>query len=228
MIATLAPEGPPLIADMHTGYGDPVFNARALQQYATAGVVRFLIANQMLQKRCCHLQGKEVFDMESYIPRIRVCVVARQHIQSDTVIIARTDALQSKGYDKCIARLRRARDEGADFGILEGFRSKAQARQTVIDMAPWPLFLNSVENGVSPLISAGEAQEMGFRTIIFLFASLAPAYLSIKNTFEWLKAEAVTGTASGVTPKLIFQVCGSSESMLMDEAAGGTAFAKGV
>ena len=228
MIANLAPEGPPLIADMDTGYGGPVVIARALQQYATAGVAGFHIEDQILQKRCGHLQGKEVVDMESYITRIKACVVARQHIHSDIVIIARTDALQSKGYDECIARLRRARDEGADMGILEGFQSKAQARQAVIDLAPLPLCLNSVENGVSPLISAGEAQEMGFRTIIFSFASLAPAYLSIKKTFEWLKAEGVTGTASSVTPKMIFQVCGLNESMLIDEAAGGTAFAKGV
>ena len=228
MIANLAPEGPPLIADMDTGYGGPVVNARALQQYANAGVAGFHIEDQILQKRCGHLQGKEVVDMESYITRIKACVVARQHIHSDIVIIARTDALQSKGYDECIARLRRARDEGADMGILEGFQSKAQARQAVIDMAPWPLCLNSVENGVSPLISAGEAQEMGFRTIIFSFAALAPAYMSIKKTFEWLKAEGVTGTAGSVTPKMIFQVCGLNESMLIDEAAGGSAFAKGV
>ena len=184
MIANLAPEGPPLIADMDTGYGGPVVNARALQQYATAGITGFHIEDQISQKRCGHLQGKEVVDMESYITRIKACVVARQHIHSDIVIIARTDALQIKGYDECITRLRRARDEGADMGILEGFQSKAQARQAVIDIAPWPLCLNSVENGMSPLISAAEAQEMGFRVIIFSFASLAPAYSSIKNTFE--------------------------------------------
>ncbi|MCJ1279020.1 hypothetical protein MMC21_006841 [Puttea exsequens] len=228
MIANLVPEGAPLIADMDTGYGGPVVIARALQQYVTAGVAGFHIEDQILQKRCGHLQGKEVVDIESYITRIKACVVARQHLHSDIVIIARTDALQSKGYDDCIARLRKARDEGADMGILEGFQSKAQARQAVIDMAPWPLCLNSVENGVSPLISAGEAQEMGFRTIIFSFASLAPAYSSIKNTFEWLKAEGVTGTASSVTPKMIFQVCGLKDSMFIDEAAGGSAFVKGI
>lgn len=108
MIANRAPEGPPLIADMNTGYGGPIVNARAMQQYATAGVAGFHIEIQILQKRCGHLQGKEVVDMESYITRIRACVVARRHIHSDTVIIARTDAHQSKGYDECIARLRRA------------------------------------------------------------------------------------------------------------------------
>lgn len=69
---------------------------------------------------------------------------------------------------------------------------------------------------------------MGFRVIIFSFVGLAPAYMFIQNTFEWLKAEGVTGTASNVTPKLIIQVCGLNQLMLIDEASGGTAFAKGV
>jgi len=46
----------------------------------------------------------------------------------------------------------------------------------VRDLAPWPLLLNSVENGTSPLITVDEAKEMGFRIMIFLFAALAPAY----------------------------------------------------
>ena len=111
-------------------------------------------------------------------------------------------------------------------GILEGVKTKEQAAQAVKDLAPWPLCYNSVENGHSPLITAQEAQEMGYRVIIFSFASIAPAYVAIKSTFEWLKEMGTTG--SSVTPKTIFNVCGLSESMVIDEASGGTAFAKGV
>ena len=48
------------------------------------------------------------------------------------------------------------------------------------------------------------------------------------SPLAWLKAEGVTGTASSLTPKMIFEVCGLNESMLIDEAAGGTAVVKGV
>lgn len=226
MISNLKPDGPPVIADMDTGYGGPMVIDRSLQQYHLAGVAGFHIEDQVMQKRCGHLQGKEVVDIDTYVSRIKACVAAAKRLRSDIVIIARTDALQSRGYDECIARLRRARDEGADMGILEGFNSKAQARQAVKDLAPWPLCLNSVENGVSPLISVDEAQDMGFRVVIFSFASLAPAYEGIKKTFEWLIEYGVTG--SSVSPKTIFNVCGLQDLMVIDEQAGGSNFKKGV
>lgn len=226
MIANLQPDGPPLIADMDTGYGGPMVIAKAVQEYHLAGVAGFHIEDQILQKRCGHLQGKEVVDVETYIQRIKACIFAAKQLHSDIVIIARTDALQSRGYEDCIERLRRARQAGADMGILEGCNTKEQAAQAVRDLAPWPLCLNSVENGVSPLITAEEAQNMGYRAMVFSFASIAPAYTAIKHTFERLIASGVTG--SNVTPKTIFQVCGLSESMAVDEAAGGTAFTKGV
>ncbi|RDW63800.1 hypothetical protein BP6252_11345 [Coleophoma cylindrospora] len=230
MIANLRPggSGPPLIADMDTGYGGPLIIARAVQAYVLAGVAGFHIEDQIAEKRCGHLQGKEVVDIETYIQRIKACVLSRARLRSDIVIIARTDANQSRGYAECITRLKRARDEGADMGILEGFVSKEQARQAVQDMAPWPLCLNSVENGVSPLISVAEAEEMGFKVMIFSFAALAPAYVAIKETFERLLNHGVTGTPKEITPKTIFQVCGLDEEAEIDAATGGKAFSKGV
>ena len=70
---------------------------------------------------------------EEYLSRIRAAHAARIRLQSDFVLIARTDALQALGYDECISRLRAARDEGADVGLLEGFASKSQAAQAVKD-----------------------------------------------------------------------------------------------
>ena len=226
MIANLQPDGPPLIADMDTGYGGPMVIARAVQQYHLAGVAGFHIEDQVLQKRCGHLQGKEVVDIEIFIQRIKACKAAAKRLRSDIVIIARTDALQQRGYSECIERLRRARDEGADMGILEGVNTKEQAREAVFDLSPWPLCLNSVENGLSPAITVNEAQEMGYRAILFSFAALAPAYAAIEKTLEDLKDFGSVG--SKVTPKAIFQVCGLSEEMAIDAAAGGSTFAKGV
>ena len=226
MIANLSPDGPPLIADMDTGYGGPLIISRAVKQYARAGVAAFHIEDQVPEKRCGHLSGKEVVDTETYLRRIRACLDARAQIRSDIVIIARTDALQSQGYDACIDRLRRARALGADMGILEGVASKADAARAVKDLAPWPLCYNSVENGHSPLITASEAQEMGYRVMIFSFAGIAPAYMAIMETFTKLKDQGVTGSIVG--PKTIFEVCGLHEEMRIDEACGGRAFAKGI
>lgn len=122
-----------------------------------------------------------------------------------------------------------ARALGADVGLLEGFKDKEQAARAVKEFAPWPLLLNIVENGHSPLFTVDEAREMGFRIIIFSFAGLAPAYGAIKATYEKLKEEGVTGIqGSGITPRGIFDVCGLRECMRIDEDAGGEDFKGGV
>ncbi|EEA23092.1 carboxyphosphonoenolpyruvate mutase, putative [Talaromyces marneffei ATCC 18224] len=203
MIANLDPNGPPLIADMDTGYGGPLMVAKSVQQYIQAGVAGFHIEDQVLSKRCGHLAGKKVVSKEEYLMRLRTAKYTIDRLQSDIVLIARTDALQQHGYEECIDRLKAARDLGADVGLLEGLTSKEQARQA-------------------------EAAEMGFRIMIFSFASLAPAYMGIKSALERLKTEGVVGTPEGLTPRKLFEVCGLSESMKVDTDAGGLAFSNGV
>ncbi|KAI0410523.1 putative carboxyphosphonoenolpyruvate phosphonomutase [Xylaria grammica] len=225
MIANLDPFGPPLIADMDTGYGGPIMAARTVEQYIRSGVAGAHLEDQVLMKRCGHLGGKRVVPADEYIARIRAAHGARTRLQSDFVLIARTDALQTLGYDECISRLRMARDEGADVGLLEGFTSKEQAAQAVKDLAPWPLLLNSVENGKSPLITVEEARQMGFRIMIFSFATIAPAYVAIRETLLRLKNQGVVGTPPDITPVKLFEVCGLKHSMAVDKDAGGASFA---
>ncbi|KAH7046764.1 oxaloacetate Acetylhydrolase [Macrophomina phaseolina] len=228
MIANLDPFGPPLIADMDTGYGGPVMVARTIEHYIRAGVAAAHLEDQVLTKRCGHLSGKKVVSKDEYLSRIRAAHLARLRTDPDFVLIARTDALQSLGYDECIDRLKAARDIGADVGLLEGFASKEQAARAVKELAPWPLLLNSVENGHSPTITVDEAREMGFRIIIFSFATLAPAYVAIKEVLERLKSTGAVGTAKDITPVKLFNVCGLKHAISVDTAAGGTAFAGGV
>ncbi|KAB8264150.1 Pyruvate/Phosphoenolpyruvate kinase-like domain-containing protein [Aspergillus pseudonomiae] len=228
MIANLDPFGPPLIADMDTGYGGPLMVSKSVQQYIQAGVAGFHIEDQIQNKRCGHLAGKKVVDLEEYLTRIRAAKLTKDRLRSDIVLIARTDALQQHGYDECIRRLKAARDLGADVGLLEGFTSKEMARQAVQDLAPWPLLLNMVENGAGPIITTKEAQEMGFRIMIFSFACFAPAYLGIKSALERLKNEGVVGIPDGLGPKKLFEVCGLMDSMKIDTEAGGSGFTNGV
>lgn len=202
--------------------------ARAVQKYITAGVAGFHLEDQVQQKRCGHLAGKEVVDLETYLQRVRAARSAIDYWKSDIVLIARTDALQLRGYEECLVRMKAARDLGADVGIIEGFTTKEQAADAVKQLAPWPLLLNAVENGVSPVITTKEAQDMGFRIMIFSFASLAPAYVGIKNTLERIRDEGIAGTGADLTPKKMFEVCGLKNSIKIDEEAGGQAFAKGV
>ncbi|OBT77742.1 hypothetical protein VF21_03851 [Pseudogymnoascus sp. 05NY08] len=227
MIANLDPYGPPLIADMDTGYG-ALRLANSVKSYIRAGVAGFHIEDQVINKRCGHLQGKRVVPAEEFYSRVIAAKSAKDAMHSDIVLIARTDALQIHGYDECIERLKVARKVGANVGLLEGFTSKEMAAQAVKDLAPWPLLLNMVENGTTPVITTNEAKEMGFRIMIFSFASIAPAYVAIQSTLERLKAEGVVGTPKDVTPLKLFDMCGLQELMAIDIEAGGSSFVNGV
>ncbi|KFX92940.1 hypothetical protein V490_05087 [Pseudogymnoascus sp. VKM F-3557] len=227
MIANLDPTVP-LIADADTGYGGPIMVTRTVQQYSRNGVAALHIEDQVQTKRCGHLQGKQVVDVPTFISRIRAAYSARRAIGSDIVIIARTDSLQSHGYNEALLRLRAAQAAGADVAFLEGLTSKDECRQVVKDMAPFPVLLNMVEYGATPSISVSEAKEMGFKIIIFPFAGLAPAYGAIRTAYERLKNEGSTGPESKMTPKQLFEVSGLKESLAIDAAAGGNAFVGGV
>jgi len=201
---------------------------RTIQQYARSGVAALHIEDQVQTKRCGHLQGKQLVSTAEFLVRIRAAVAARHAVDSDIVIIARTDALQSLGYNDSVARLRLAREAGADVGFLEGITSKAEARAAVRDLAPWPVLLNMVEHGATPSISVDEAQDMGFRIVLFPFAGLAPAYKAMSEVYRRLKTEGVTGAEAHMTPKQLFEVSGLKEDLEIDAQAGGTAFAGGV
>ncbi|KAJ5556057.1 hypothetical protein N7513_003699 [Penicillium frequentans] len=228
MIANLDPFGAPLIADMDTGYGGPLMVAKSVQQYIQAGVAGFHIEDQISNKRCGHLAGKRVVGLEEYLTRIRAAKLTKDRLHSDIVLIARTDALQQHGYDECITRLKAAREIGADVGLLEGFTTKEQMKQAVQDLAPWPLLLNMVENGASPVVTTKEAEELGFRIMIFSFASIVPAYAGIRAAFLRLKTEGVVGTPEGLGPKKLFEVCGLMDAVKLDTEAGGDGFEDGV
>ena len=222
MLANLSPSTP-LIADADTGYGGPVMVARTTEQYARAGVAAFHLEDQVQTKRCGHLTGKILVDRETFLSRIRAAVQARHRIDSDIIVIARTDALQSHGYDEALARLRAARDAGADVGFLEGLTSREMMARAIHDLAPWPLLLNMVEHGATPSVSAGEAREMGFRLVIFPMATLGPACVAMREALEKLKSDGLPGLDGSVTPKMLFRVCGLDESVQVDADAGGGA-----
>ncbi|PGH07797.1 hypothetical protein AJ79_06185 [Helicocarpus griseus UAMH5409] len=219
----------PLVSDADTGYGGPIMIARTVQQYAQSGVAGLHIEDQVQTKRCGHLAGKELVDKATFVTRIRAAVQARQRIGSDIVIIARTDSLQSLGYDEAIGRLKVAREAGADVAFFEGMTSKEQAKKLVEDLAPMPCLMNMVDSGVTPSMTADEIKELGYKIMIVPFAAVAPAYNAIKVEMETLKKTgALSSSSKTVTPHKVFRVCGVEDSMTIDAEAGGKSFSGGI
>jgi 2-methylisocitrate lyase-like PEP mutase family enzyme len=127
MIANID-RGVPLIADADTGYGGSLMVGRTTAQYITAGVAGFHLEDQVLNKRCGHLAGKEIVSEELYLSRIRAAVNMRKQMGSDIVIIARTDALQSHGIEDAIQRVKKAVEIGADVAMVEALHTMDEVK----------------------------------------------------------------------------------------------------
>ncbi|KIW32182.1 uncharacterized protein PV07_03743 [Cladophialophora immunda] len=225
MIANLDPTVP-LVADADTGYGGPNNIARTVEQYHRSGVAALHIEDQIQTKRCGHLAGKEVVSIDTFAQRIAAATQARERIGSDIVIIARTDALQTHGFDEATQRLKAAVAAGADVAFLEGITSKEEARTICQVLAPTPVLLNMVENGATPSWTTEEAQELGFRIIIFPFLAIAPAYYAMRDAFERVKKTGRTGVPGDFTPKKLFSIVGLERATAIDAAAGGSLYSK--
>lgn len=204
--------------EFHIG---PNMVARTVAQYHRSGVAGLHIEDQIQTKRCGHLGGKELVSIEIFRQRIAAASQAREKLGSDIVIIARTDALQTHGFEECVQRLKAAVEAGADVAFLEGINSQEEARKICEIMKPTPVLLNMVEHGATPSITPEEAQEMGFRIIIFPFAAIAPAYSAIRETFARIKKTGTTGLDASFTPKKLFSIVGLNEAAEVDAAAGG-------
>lgn len=173
-------------------------------------------------------------DTATFVSRIRAAASARETTGSDVVIIARTDALQSLGYDEAVARLRAAARAGADVAFLEGMTTAQQMRDSVRDLAPTPCFLNMVAGGVTPLVDADEARDMGYRIVIWPCFAMTAAVLAYREAARELRGTGRVRERRDESGKVqggireCFEVCGLSKYANFDQEMGGQAFANGV
>lgn len=191
----------------------------------SAGVAALHLEDQVVHKRCGHLADKELVAEEVYLSRIRAAVTARRQNLGDIVIIARTDALASLGFEAAVTRLKKAIDVGADVAFLEGLTSKEEAIRVCQELAPTPVLLNMAHGGLTPTFHVDEAKEMGFKIVIFPTVALHEVYKSVTAAFDRLKSEGVVDYDEGKgdpTLKEIFGVCGLDQAMQFDRDAGGT------
>ncbi|KAH8679997.1 isocitrate lyase family protein-like protein [Tricladium varicosporioides] len=228
MIASLDPTVP-VIADADTGYGGPLMVGRTTAAYINAGVAAFHLEDQVTTKRCGHLSNKLLVSPEEFTSRIRAAAQMRAQLGRDILIIARTDALASLGYDESLSRLKHAIEAGADIAFLEGVRSKAEARTFCMDMRELgiPSLYNCVPGGVSPVLSVQEAREVGFRMLITPTLALGEVFESVGRAYRNL-IESGDTKGNGIPVRTLFESCGLDEAVEFDKKAGGKGFEGGV
>ncbi len=186
----------PLVADMDTGYGNPINVIRTVTECVQGDIAAIILEVQDWPKRCGHLEGKRVIPVEDHVQKLRAAVHARD--SDDLIIIARTDARAIHGLDDAIRRGRAYREAGADVVFIEAPRSLDEIR-TIRDAFPSdvPLFANMIEDGVTPFRSASELEALGFKMVVYPLSGLFAATAALRSVYKTLKT---AGTTAGAGP----------------------------
>lgn len=164
----------PLIADADTGFGNAINAMRTVREYIGAGVAGMHMEDQVSPKRCGHVAGRQVIPMEEAVGKVRAAVDARNALDPDFVLIARTDARGASGgsLDEAIHRARAFLDAGADLAFIEGPTSSEEVRRICREV-PGRVFYNMT--GVSPRFTLDEMRAMGIAVCISPNAMLRSA-----------------------------------------------------
>lgn len=189
----------PVVADMDTGYGNPLNVQRTVREVIQAGAGGIILEDQEWPKKCGHFEGKRVIAAEDHAAKLRAAIDARG--DDDLVIIARTDARAPLGLEEAIRRGQMYRDSGADVVFVEAPQSVDDLRAVKAAIPDVPLFANMVEGGKTPLLTYQELQDLGYKMVVFPLSALLAAAKAIEGVYAELFAKKTTaGVADRLTP----------------------------
>ena len=178
----------PAIVDGDTGFGGSENVARTIRELEAAGLAGCHIEDQEFPKRCGHLAGKSLVDVEEMTEKIRTAVAARR--DPDFMIIARTDVRAVEDFDRTLDRALRYVEAGADAIFPEALQSEQEFRDLVGEIAV-PLLANMTEFGKSPLLSFQDLAGLGYRMVIFPQSAFR---VSMKASEDFLRALKESGS----------------------------------
>lgn len=153
----------PVIADADTGHGDLHNVMRCVEEFEGAGAAGIILEDQVFPKRCGHFGNKQVIPPEDMILKFRAAVSARQ--DDDFLLIARTDSRETLGLSDAIDRINRYCDAGADVAFIEAPLSLDEL-EDICKRIAYPKFVNMLAFGKTPILSAAELEEMGFKMMV--------------------------------------------------------------
>ncbi|MEM6538771.1 MAG: methylisocitrate lyase [Pseudomonadota bacterium] len=159
----------PSFIDIDTGFGEPMAAARTVMMMEEAGLSGCHIEDQVMPKRCGHLDGKEIVPSEIMIQRVKAAAEAKR--DPNFVLIARSDARAVEGLDSSIDRMKAYVDAGADMIFPEAMKSleEFEAVREALDV---PILANMTEFGKSRLLNKKELENLGFNVVIYPVTTL--------------------------------------------------------
>jgi 2,3-dimethylmalate lyase len=184
----------PVIADGHTGYGDPVHITRAVREFEAAGVAGIHIEDQLFPKRVSYHRGiKRMVSVDEM--RARIDAACRARRDDDFVIIARTDARSALGagsIEDVVARAQAYADAGADvlMPMPHGREEATQVRDAIADVPMlWVAALGRFAEGEE--VSLTDLAEIGYQMVVFGVIGICEAIDAIVRLYTGLRDNGV-------------------------------------
>ncbi len=179
--------GLPVLVDGDTGYGEALNVMHMVRCFEDAGAAAVHIEDQLLPKKCGHLNDKKLADAHDMAAKIAAAAKARRHL----MVIARTDAAASEGMDGAVARAKLFLEAGADAIFPEALVTAEMFREFArrIDA---PLLANMTEFGRTPFFTASEFEEMGYKMVIWPVSSLRVAARAQEKLYAAIRRDGGT------------------------------------
>ena len=175
----------PVIGDGDTGYGNALNVKRTVTSYASAGFAGVMIEDQEAPKRCGHTRGKRVVPRAEALSRVRAAVDAREQ-GADILVMARTDARATDGFDEAVTRCQAFADLGADILFLEAPQSESEMI-ALCEAIPGPKMANLVEGGATPLLPPDRLEEIGYKIAAYPLTLLSAATAAMLEALHALR-----------------------------------------
>src|SRR5271169_1214782 len=180
--------GLPLLVDGDTGYGEALNVMHMIRSFEDAGAGAVHIEDQLLPKKCGHLNDKKLADPHDMAAKIAAARKARRHLY----IIARTDAAASEGIDGSVARAQLYLQAGADAIFPEALTTAEMFREAAQRLPGVPLLANMTEFGRTPFFTASEFEAMGYKMVIWPVSSLRVANKAQQKLYAALRRDGGT------------------------------------
>jgi methylisocitrate lyase len=215
----------PVLVDGDTGYGEALNVMHMVRSFEEAGAAAVHIEDQLLPKKCGHLNDKKLADPRDMALKIAAAVKARRHLY----IVARTDAAASEGLDGAVARAQLYLEAGADAIFPEALTEAAMLREFARRVNA-PLLANMTEFGRTPFFTAAEFEAMGYRMVIWPVSALRVAAKAQEELYAALRRD---GGAQHMIDRMqtraeLYRTIGYSEYEALDSSLVKTVVPQGM
>jgi methylisocitrate lyase len=211
--------GLPVLVDGDTGYGEALNVMHMVRCFEDAGAGAVHIEDQLLPKKCGHLNDKRLAPPQEMAAKIAAAVRARRHL----CIIARTDAAASEGIEGAVARAHRYLEAGADAIFPEALTTAEMFREFAKRVKA-PLLANMTEFGRTPFFTAREFEDMGYRMVIWPVSALRVAARAHEQLYLALRRDGGAHNVIGQmqTRQELYRTIGYADYEALDASIIGT------